>query len=62
MFGFLSAHLAHVFEDEYAALPLTALRCVDLIVTDFAVVAVTPDGLVLREVAEVGHDPRRKSR
>jgi 3-oxoacid CoA-transferase subunit B len=31
--------------------PLTAQRCVDLIVTDFAVIAVTPDGLTLREVA-----------
>jgi len=31
--------------------PLTATRCVDLIVTDLAVVAVTPAGLVLRETA-----------
>ena len=31
--------------------PLTAQRCVDLIVTDLAVIAVTPAGLELREVA-----------
>jgi len=31
--------------------PLTAERCVDLVVTDLAVIAVTPEGLVLREVA-----------
>ena len=31
--------------------PLTASRCVDLIVTDIAVVQVTSDGLVLRETA-----------
>ncbi len=31
--------------------PLTARRCVDLIVTDLAVVEVGPDGLTLREVA-----------
>lgn len=33
-------------------LPLTALRRVDLIVTEMAVIAPTVDGLVLREVAE----------
>jgi 3-oxoacid CoA-transferase B subunit len=31
--------------------PLTARRCVDLIVTDIAVTQVTPKGLVLKEVA-----------
>ena len=31
--------------------PLTARRCVDLIVTDLAVMEVSPDGLVLKEVA-----------
>jgi 3-oxoacid CoA-transferase len=36
---------------EHCTLPLTGRRCVDLIVTDMAVVEVTPKGLVLREVA-----------
>jgi 3-oxoacid CoA-transferase subunit B len=31
--------------------PLTAMRCVDLIVTDLAVIEMTPDGLLLKELA-----------
>ena len=31
--------------------PLTGLKCVDLVVTDLAVIAVTPQGMELREVA-----------
>jgi len=31
--------------------PLTAKECVDLIVTDLAVIKVTPEGLLLREIA-----------
>jgi 3-oxoacid CoA-transferase len=36
---------------EHCTLPLTGRRCVNLVVTDMAVVEVTKDGLVLREVA-----------
>ena len=32
-------------------LPLTGRRCVNLIVTDMAVIEITPEGPVLREVA-----------
>jgi 3-oxoacid CoA-transferase B subunit len=33
------------------SLPLTCPKCVDLIITDLAVIEVTPKGLVLKEVA-----------
>jgi 3-oxoacid CoA-transferase B subunit len=36
---------------ESCTLPLTGRRCVNLIVTDMAVIEVTREGLVLREVA-----------
>jgi acyl CoA:acetate/3-ketoacid CoA transferase beta subunit len=31
--------------------PLTAKECVDLVITDLAVIEVTPEGLLLKEVA-----------
>ena len=34
------------------SLPLTARACVSLIFTDMAVVAITPEGFALREIAE----------
>ena len=36
---------------EHCTLPLTGRRCVNLIVTDMAVIEVTPEGLLLAEIA-----------
>ncbi len=37
---------------DQCTLPLTGLRVVNMIVTEFAVIDVTPEGLVLREIAD----------
>jgi 3-oxoacid CoA-transferase subunit B len=36
---------------EHCSLPLTGRKCVDVIVTDMAVIEVMPEGLVLKEIA-----------
>ena len=49
--------MAHVTRDndckivKQCTFPLTAKECVDLIVTDIAVIEVTKEGLVLKEIA-----------
>ncbi len=53
----LIAVMTHTMKDNQPKIlnqcnyPLTAPRCVDLIVTDIAVIDVTPDGLLLKETA-----------
>ena len=41
---------------EKCALPLTAVRCVSRVYTDLAVVDVTPQGFVVREMVEISRD------
>ena len=41
---------------EQCTLPLTALRCVKRIYTDLAVIDVTPDGFLVREMVPIGRD------
>jgi len=36
---------------EHCSLPLTGRKCVDVIVTDMAVIEVVPEGLLLKEIA-----------
>jgi 3-oxoadipate CoA-transferase beta subunit len=41
---------------EKCALPLTAVNCVTRVYTDLAVVDVTPQGFVVREMVEINRD------
>jgi 3-oxoacid CoA-transferase subunit B len=36
---------------EHCSLPLTGRKCVNVIITDMAVIEVVPEGLVLKEIA-----------